>query len=89
MKEDYQNIEDSAPYLLTQQDTFIWIFKLLYKVWRRDNHAEGMVFWKRFYTKEGFSGGERPSKSVLKTYLRNLEKNIFRPKIYDFVIKIS
>ena len=34
MKEDYQNIEDSAPYQLTQQDTFIWIFKLLYKVWR-------------------------------------------------------
>ena len=55
----------------------------------RDNHAEGMVFRKRFYTKESFSGGERPSKSVLKTYLRNLEKNIFCSEIYDFVIKIS
>ena len=56
---------------------------------RRDNHAEGMVFRKRFYTKESFSGGERPSKSVLKTYLRNLEKNIFWSEIYDFVIKFS
>ena len=55
----------------------------------RDNHAEGMVFRKRFYTKESFSGGERPSKSVLKTYLRNLEKNIFWSEIYDFVIKFS
>ena len=55
----------------------------------RDNHAEGMVFRKRFYTKENFRGGERPSKSVLKTYLRNLEKNIFCSEIYDFVIKIS
>ena len=55
----------------------------------RDNHAEGMVFWKRFYTKESFSGGERPSKSILKTYLRNLEKNIFWSEIYDFVIIFS
>ena len=55
----------------------------------RDNHAEGMVFRKRFYTNKSFSGGERPSKSVLKTYLRNLEKNIFGSEIHDFVIKFS
>ena len=55
----------------------------------RDHNAEGIVFRKRFYTKESFSGGERPSKSVLKTYLRNLEKNIFWSEIYDFVIKFS
>ena len=55
----------------------------------RDNHAKGMVFRKRFYTKKSFSGGERPSKSVLKTYLRNLEKNIFWSEIYDFVVIFS
>ena len=55
----------------------------------RDNHAEGMVFSKRIDIEKNFSGGERPSKSVLKTYLRNLEKNIFCPEIYDFVVIFS
>ena len=56
---------------------------------RRDNNAEGIVFRKRFYIKETFSGGDRSSKSVLKTYLRNLEKNIFCTEIYDFVVIFS
>ena len=55
----------------------------------RDNNAEGIVFRKRFNKQETFSGGERTSKSILKTYLGNLEKNIFRSKIYDFVVIFS
>ena len=55
----------------------------------RDNHAEGMVFSKQVDIGKTFSGGERAAKSVIKTYLRNLEKNIFCSEIYDFVIKFS
>ena len=55
----------------------------------RDNNAEGIVFRKRYNKQELFSGGLKTPKSNLKTYSRNLEKNIFRPKIYDFVIKFS
>ena len=55
----------------------------------RDNHAEGIVFSKRLDIGETFNGGERASKSNLKTYSRNLEKNIFCSEIYDFVIKFS
>ena len=55
----------------------------------RDNHAEGMVFSKRLDIEETFNGGERASKSNLKTYSQNLEKNIFCSEIYDFVIKFS
>ena len=55
----------------------------------RDNHAEGMVFSKRLDIGETFSGGERASKSNLKTYSRNLEKNIFCSEIYDFVVIFS
>ena len=62
---------------------------IIFTATSRDNHAEGMVFRKRFYSKENFRGGERPSKSVLQTYLRNLEKNIFWSEIYDFVVIFS
>ena len=55
----------------------------------RDNHAEGMVFRKRLDTGKTFSGGERASKSILKTYLGNLEKIIFCSEIYDFVVIFS
>ena len=55
----------------------------------RDHNAEGIVFRKRYNKQELFSGGLKTPKSYLKTYSLNLEKNIFRPKIYDFVIKIS
>ena len=55
----------------------------------RDHNAEGIVFRKRYNRQELFSGGLKTPKSNLKTYSRNLEKNIFRPKIYDFVIKFS
>ena len=72
----------SLPWSIRLSELYTWLMP-------RDNHAEGMVFSKRIDIEKTFSGGERPSKIILKTYLRNLEKNIFRPKIYDFVIKIS
>ena len=55
----------------------------------RDNNAEGIVFRKRFNNQETFSGGWKASKSNLKTYFRNLEKNIFCSEIYDFVVIFS
>ena len=54
-----------------------------------DNNAEGIVSWKRFNNQETFSGGWKASKSNLKTYFRNLEKNIFCSEIYDFVVIFS
>ena len=68
----------------------IWVNNFYFcTVYTRDNHAEGMVFRKRLDTGKTFSGGERASKSILKTYLGNLEKNIFCTEIYDFVVIFS
>ena len=46
----------------------------------RDNHAEGMVFSKRIDIGKTFSGDERTSKNVLKTYSQYLEKIFFALK---------
>ena len=55
----------------------------------RDNNAEGIVFRKPFNKQETFRGGWKTSKSNLKTYSQNLEKNIFCSEIYDFVVIFS
>ena len=55
----------------------------------RDNNAEGIVFRERFNNQETFSGGWKTSKSNLKAYFRNLEKNFFCSEIYDFVVIFS
>jgi len=59
------------------------------KVFARDNNAEGIVFRKLFNKQETFGGGWKTSNSNLKTYFRNLEKNIFCSEIYDFVVIFS
>jgi len=68
-----------------------WTLKVLlqYCTAGRDNNAEGIVFRKRFNNQETFSGSWETSKSNLKTYFRNLEKNIFCSEIYDFVVFFS
>ena len=65
------------------------IFMAIKMVMGRDNNAEGIVFRKRCNKQETFSGGLKASKSNLKTYSRNLEKNNFRSEIYDFVVFFS